>query len=297
MLAKKIYGTGVALVTPFHPSGQIDFTSLGRLVNHVIDGGVDFIIAMGTTAETATLNSDEQAAVLQSVIDETDKRVPIVLGMGGNNTRALSNEIHDFSFEGVDAILSVAPYYSKPNQRGIYEHFKQIALATNLPIIIYNVPGRTSSNISAETCIRLANDFDNIIAVKEASGDLMQVMEIIKNRPKDFRVFSGDDALTLPSLAVGADGVISVVANAYPKSMSAMVNEMLNKNDQYAALVHHYQMLDVINALFADGNPAGIKALLDHMGIVKNNLRLPMVKVNRSLNLELKKYAQFSGLE
>ncbi len=297
MLAKKIYGTGVALVTPFHPSGQIDFTSLGRLVNHVIDGGVDFIIAMGTTAETATLNSDEQAAVLQSVIDETDKRVPIVLGMGGNNTRALSNEIHDFSFEGVDAILSVAPYYSKPNQRGIYEHFKQIALATNLPIIIYNVPGRTSSNISAETCIKLANDFDNIIAVKEASGDLMQVMEIIKNRPKDFRVFSGDDALTLASLAVGADGVISVIANAYPKSMSEMVSSMLNDNNRVAALVHHYQMLDVINALFADGNPAGIKALLDHMGIVKNNLRLPMVKVNRSLNVELKKYAQFSGLE
>jgi len=297
MLAKKIYGTGVALVTPFHPSGQIDFTSLGRLVNHVIDGGVDFIIAMGTTAETATLNSDEQAAVLQSVIDETDKRVPIVLGMGGNNTRALSNEIHDFNFDGVDAILSVAPYYSKPNQRGIYEHFKQIALATNLPIIIYNVPGRTSSNISAETCIKLANDFDNIIAVKEASGDLMQVMEIIKNRPKDFRVFSGDDALTLASLAVGADGVISVIANAYPKSMSEMVSSMLNDNNRVAALVHHYQMLDVINALFADGNPAGIKALLDHMGIVKNNLRLPMVKVNRSLNLELKKYAQFSGLE
>ncbi len=297
MLAKKIYGTGVALVTPFHPSGQIDFTSLGRLVNHVIDGGVDFIIAMGTTAETATLNSDEQAAVLQSVIDETDKRVPIVLGMGGNNTRALSNEIHDFNFDGVDAILSVAPYYSKPNQRGIYEHFKQIALATNLPIIIYNVPGRTSSNISAETCIKLANDFDNIIAVKEASGDLMQVMEIIKNRPKDFRVFSGDDALTLASLAVGADGVISVIANAYPKSMSEMVSSMLNDNNRVAALVHHYQMLDVINALFADGNPAGIKALLDHMGIVKNNLRLPMVKVNRSLNVELKKYAQFSGLE
>jgi len=297
MSEKEIYGTGVALVTPFHPSGQIDFTSLGQLVNHVIEGGVDFIVALGTTAETATMNADEKSAVLQAIVDETDNRVPIIVGMGGNNTRELTNEIHNFDFEGVDGILSVAPYYSKPNQRGIYEHFKQIAMAADLPIIIYNVPGRTASNISAETCIKLANDFENIIAVKEASGDLMQVMEIVKNRPPGFRVFSGDDALTLPSLAVGADGVISVIANAYPKSMSEMVNGMLSDSDRYAAMAHHYQMLDVINALFADGNPAGIKALLDHMGIVKNNLRLPMVKVNRALNLELKKHAQFSGLE
>jgi 4-hydroxy-tetrahydrodipicolinate synthase len=297
MSEKEIYGTGVALVTPFHPSGQIDFTSLGQLVNHVIEGGVDFIVALGTTAETATMNADEKSAVLQAIVDETDNRVPIIVGMGGNNTRELTNEIHNFDFEGVDGILSVAPYYSKPNQRGIYEHFKQIAMATDMPIIIYNVPGRTASNISAETCIKLANDFENIIAVKEASGDLMQVMEIVKNRPPGFRVFSGDDALTLPSLAVGADGVISVIANAYPKSMSEMVNGMLSDSDRYAAMAHHYQMLDVINALFADGNPAGIKALLDHMGIVKNNLRLPMVKVNRALNLELKKHAQFSGLE
>jgi 4-hydroxy-tetrahydrodipicolinate synthase len=297
MSEKEIYGTGVALVTPFHPSGQIDFTSLGQLVNHVIEGGVDFIVALGTTAETATMNADEKSAVLQAIVDETDNRVPIIVGMGGNNTRELTNEIHNFDFEGVDGILSVAPYYSKPNQRGIYEHFKQIAMATDMPIIIYNVPGRTASNISAETCIKLANDFENIIAVKEASGDLMQVMEIVKNRPPGFRVFSGDDALTLPSLAVGADGVISVIANAYPKSMSEMVNGMLSDSDRYAAMAHHYQMLDVINALFADGNPAGIKALLDHMAIVKNNLRLPMVKVNRALNLELKKHAQFSGLE
>jgi len=297
MLAKDIYGTGVALVTPFHASGQIDFTSLGKLVNHVIDGGVDYIVAMGTTAETATMNSDEKAAVLQAIIDETAKRVPIVVGMGSNNTRALANEIHDFDFAGVDAILSVAPYYNKPNQRGIYEHFKQIALSTEMPIIIYNVPGRTSSNIGAETCLKLAVDFENIIAVKEASGNLMQVMEIIKNKPADFRVFSGDDALTLPMLSVGADGVISVIANAYPKSMSEMVKVMLSDNDRYMALAYHYQMLDVINALFADGNPAGVKALLDHLGIVKNNLRLPMVKVNRSLNAELKKHAQYSGLE
>ena len=297
MLEKEIYGTGVALVTPFHTSGQVDFTSLGKLVNHVIDGGLDFIVALGTTAETATLNADEKAAVLQTIIDETAGRAPIVVGLGSNNTNELVNEIRNFNFEGVDGILSVAPYYSKPNQRGIYEHFRQIAMATDMPIIIYNVPGRTSSNISAETCIKLANDFENIIAVKEASGDLLQVMEIIKNRPAGFRVFSGDDALTLPILSIGGDGVISVVANAFPKSMSEMVNGVLSDNDRYATMAHHYQMLDVINAIFADGNPAGVKALLDHMGIVKNNLRLPMVKVNRSLNTLLKKYSVESGLE
>ncbi|MCK5855932.1 MAG: 4-hydroxy-tetrahydrodipicolinate synthase [Bacteroidales bacterium] len=297
MSSKEIYGTGVALVTPFHASGQVDFSSLSQLVNHVIDGGVNFIVALGTTAETATLNRDERAAVLQAIVDVVDQRLPIVVGMGSNNTRELVQELRDFDFEGIDGILSVAPYYSKPNQRGIYEHFKQIAMATELPIIIYNVPGRTSSNISAETCIKLANDFENIIAVKEASGDLMQVMEIIKNRPAGFSVFSGDDALTLPSLAVGADGVISVIANAFPKSMSEMVAVMLSDNDRYIAMAHHYQMLDVINAIFSDGNPAGIKALLDHLGIVKNTLRLPMVKVNRALNLELKKYAIESGLE
>jgi 4-hydroxy-tetrahydrodipicolinate synthase len=296
-MAKKIYGTGVALVTPFHPSGQIDFTALSRLVNHVIDGGVDFLVALGTTAETATLNADERAAVLQAIIDENAGRVPLVVGLGSNNTRALANEIHHFDFEGVDGILSVAPYYNKPNQRGIYEHFKQVALSTDLPIIIYNVPGRTSSNISAETCVRLANDFDNIVAVKEASGDLMQVMEIIKNRPEGFRLFSGDDALTLPMLAVGADGVISVVANAYPKMFSDMVRTMLKGGKRAAAVEQHYQLLDVINALFADGNPAGIKALLEHLGVVKNNLRLPMVKVNRALNAELKKFAQNSELK
>jgi 4-hydroxy-tetrahydrodipicolinate synthase len=291
-MAKKIYGTGVALVTPFHPSGQIDFTALSRLVHHVIDGGVDFLVALGTTAETATMNADERSAVLQAIIDENAGRVPVVVGMGGNNTRALANEIHHLDFEGVDGILSVAPYYNKPNQRGIYEHFKQIALATDLPVIIYNVPGRTASNISAETCVRLAHDFENIVAVKEASGDLMQVMEILKNRPEGFRLFSGDDALTLPMLALGADGVISVVANAYPRMFSDMVRSMLKDGKRAAALEAHYKLLDMINALFADGNPAGIKALLEHLGVVKNNLRLPMVKVNRSLNAELKKLAQ-----
>jgi 4-hydroxy-tetrahydrodipicolinate synthase len=297
MSAKEIYGTGVALVTPFHASGQIDFSSLNQLVNHVIEGGVDFVVALGTTAETATLNRDERAAVLQAIVDNVDNRVPIVVGLGSNNTSELVQEIRNFDFTGVGGILSVAPYYSKPNQRGIYEHFKQVAMATDLPIIIYNVPGRTSSNISAETCIKLANDFENIVAVKEASGDLMQVMEIIKNRPAGFSVFSGDDALTLPSLAIGADGVISVIANAFPKSMSEMVSGTLSDQERYISMAIHYQMIDVINALFADGNPAGIKALLDHLGLVKNNLRLPMVKVNRSLNTELKKYALESGLE
>jgi 4-hydroxy-tetrahydrodipicolinate synthase len=286
-----IKGTGVALVTPFHPNGNIDFKSLDNLVQHIHNGGVDFIVALGTTAETATLNDDEKSAVLNTIIESNDGRLPIVVGMGSNDTRHLSHSIKTMDISGVDGILSVAPYYSKPNQKGIYFHFKEIALSTDLPIILYNVPGRTSSNILPETCLNLANDFSNIIGIKEASGDLMQVMEIIKSRKDGFKVLSGDDALTLPMIAAGSDGVISVVANAYPSAMSDMVNYMLSgKNNKKAADIQ-YQMLDIINALFADGNPGGIKALLEHIGIVGNNLRLPMVKVNRGVNNELKRLA------
>ena len=290
-MAKEIKGTGVALVTPFHPNGNIDFRALDRLVQYIKKGNADFIVAMGTTAETATLNSDEKNAVLNSIIDSNEGALPIVVGMGGNNTRQLATEIKALDETNIDAILSVAPYYSKPNQRGIFQHFRELAISTKLPIILYNVPGRTSSNISAETCINLAQKFSNIIGVKEASGDLNQVMAIIKNRPKGFKVFSGDDALTLPMLSTGADGVISVIANAYPSSFSEMVRLMIDNKDRKKALDIHYELLDMISLIFADGNPAGIKALLDHMGIVPNNLRLPMVKVNRGLNNEIKALA------
>jgi 4-hydroxy-tetrahydrodipicolinate synthase len=282
-------GTGVALVTPFHSNGNIDFKSLDALVKHLIQGGVDFLVALGTTAETATLSEDEKSAVLNAIIDANEGTLPVVVGMGSNNTSHLVSELKSLKTEGVDGILTVAPYYNKPNQRGMYAHFKEVAMNTDLPIILYNVPGRTSSNLLPETILKLASDFKNIVGVKEASGNLMQVMEIIKARPAGFKVFSGDDALTLPMLSCGADGVISVVANAFPKAMSEMVNIMISDNDRYKAMELHYKMLDVTNALFADGNPAGAKALMAHMGMMGNNLRLPLVRVNANLNNELKR--------
>ncbi len=296
-MQNKIKGAGVALVTPFHANGNIDFKSLDALVQHMHKGNIDFLVALGTTAETATLNADEKTAVLNTIIDSNEGKLPIVVGMGSNDTRHLTADIKALDSSNIDAILSVAPYYSKPNQKGMFSHFKEVALSTDLPIILYNVPGRTSSNLLPETILSLANSFPNIMGVKEASGDLMQVMEIIKSRPEGFKVFSGDDALTLPMLSTGADGVISVIANAYPAAMAEMVDIMLNDKNNSKALEIHYQMLDIINALFADGNPGGVKALLEHMGIVGNNLRLPMVKVNRGLNNELKRMATESKLK
>ncbi len=295
-MKKEIKGTGVALVTPFHSNGNIDFVALDRLVKHMHKGKVDFLLAMGTTAETATLTEDEKIAVLSTIIDSNEGVLPIMVGMGSNNTRQLSHDIKAMRDKEIDAILSVTPYYNKPNQKGIIAHFKEVAMASDFPVVLYNVPGRTSSNILPETCLNLANSFPNIIGIKEASGNLMQVMEIIKGRPKGFKVFSGDDALTLPMLATGADGVISVVANAYPAAMSEMVRLMLDNGDRNKAMKIHYQLLPIINALFADGNPAGIKALLEHINILGNNLRLPMVKVNRSVNNELKRLASLSTL-
>ena len=288
-MKKNVSGTGAALVTPFRSNGNIDFNALDKLVQHLKNGKVDFLVALGTTAETATLSSDEKSAVLNTIIDSNEGELPIVVGMGSNNTHQLTCEIKALNQDGIDAILSVAPYYSKPNQRGIYQHYKEIAMATQLPIILYNVPGRTSSNILPETCLSLAENFSNIIGIKEASGDLNQVMQIINNRPKGFKVLSGDDALTLPMLSTGADGVISVIANAYPEAFTEMVNLMITNKNRVKAQEIHYQLLEVINAIFADGNPAGIKAVLDHMGILENNLRLPMVKVNRALNNELRR--------
>ena len=272
----KLKGTGVAIVTPFLSNGDIDYKSLNNLLSSLIDNGIDFIVALGTTSEAVTLTSDEKKEVMNYVIEVVNNRVPIVMGIGGNNTKAVVGEIQNTDFKGVSAILSVAPYYNKPNQRGLYEHFKAIAEVSIVPIILYNVPGRTSSNISAETTLKLANDFDNIIAVKEASGDLSQVMEIIKKKPNGFSVLSGDDALTFPMIALGAEGVISVVANAFPKDFSMMVDFAM-KSDNVNALKIHYYVLDIINLLFVDGNPAGVKAALEIMGVMGNNLRLPMV--------------------
>jgi len=287
-MKNEIAGTGVAIVTPFLFSGEIDFNSLTKLINSIIENGVDFIVAMGTTSEAVTLTSDEKKEVMYHVKKVVNNRIPIVMGIGGNNTSAVVDEIQNTDFKGISAILSVAPYYNKPNQRGLYEHFKAIAEASIVPVILYNVPGRTSSNISAETTLKLANDFDNIIAVKEASGDLKQIMEIIKNKPTGFSLLSGDDALTFPMIALGAEGVISVVANAFPKDFSMMVELARNSNNKAASNIH-YKLLEIIDLLFIDGNPAGVKAALEVMGVTGNNLRLPMVPVAHNIYLKMAK--------
>jgi 4-hydroxy-tetrahydrodipicolinate synthase len=278
----KFKGTGVAIVTPFNKDNNPDIKALGKLVDFIIKGGVEYVVALGTTGEASTLSSEEKRIVVDAVIESVDKRVPIVLGLGGNNTQEILNSLQKSTdFNHIDAILSVSPYYNKPNQRGIYQHYKAIAEVSPVPVILYNVPGRTSSNISAETSIKLAEDFKNIIGVKEASGNLEQCMKIIKNKPKDFLVISGDDLITLPMIASGADGVISVVANAFPADFSEMTRQILKGNVLEAQKLH-YKLTDIIEQLFADGNPAGVKAVLEMMNICTSNVRLPLVKINKA---------------
>ncbi len=283
---KKLRGTGVALVTPFYEDMSIDFESLGKLIEHVIEGGVDYVVTMGTTGESATLDRDEKVAVMDFTVSSVKGRVPVVAGFGGNNTRAIIRSIHNYSFKGIDAILSVSPYYNKPNQEGIYRHYKAISENCELPIILYNVPGRTSSNISAETTLRLAEDFENIIAIKEASGDLEQCMRIVSRKPDDFLVISGEDALTLPMIAMGMDGVISVIANAEPRIYSGMVKLALEGQFE-SAREFHYRAMKLIPLLFKEGNPAGVKAALAAKGIMKNVLRLPLVPASEALQKEI----------
>ncbi|MBR7168378.1 MAG: 4-hydroxy-tetrahydrodipicolinate synthase [Bacteroidales bacterium] len=278
----KFSGTGVALVTPFRKQGTIDFTTLENLVETVINSKVDYIVALGTTSEAATMNERERTAIIDNIIEVVNGRVPIVLGLGGNNTLDIVDKIKNMDFTGIDGILSVSPYYNKPQQRGIYLHYKSISEVSPVPIIMYNVPGRTACNITAETTLQIATDCSNIVATKEASGNMPQVMEILRNKPEGFSVISGDDALTLPMMAMGATGVISVVANAFPKEMSEMVNYAL-KGDLKKALPLHYKLLPIMNALFEEGNPAGVKAALEIKGIISNNLRLPLVKVSKPL--------------
>jgi 4-hydroxy-tetrahydrodipicolinate synthase len=274
-------GTGVAIVTPFHESGNIDFGAFEKLLLHVMNNGVSYIVVLGTTGESVTLSRDEKTAVIDFVKEVVGQRLPIVLGIGGNNTQEVINTIKSTSFEGIGAILSVSPYYNKPQQRGIFNHYKAIAAASPVPVILYNVPGRTSTNITSETTLKIAHDLKNILGIKEASGNLIQIMEIIKDRPKEFLVISGDDALTLPIIGAGGDGVISVVANAFPREFSEMVRLGLDGRIANANEIH-YRLLEIIQALFADGSPSGVKAVLEHMGLCKSNVRLPLVKVNKS---------------
>ena len=269
-------GLGVALITPFKQDFEIDYDALGRMVDHVLTGGVDYIVVLGTTGETPTLTVEERKAVRVFVKDKVAGRVPLVLGMGGNCTQALVNEIGATDFNGYSAILSVAPFYNKPSQEGLYQHYAAIAKASPLPVVLYNVPGRTGVNISAQTTLRLAKDFDHICAIKEASGNFKQIEEIINDKPEHFQVISGDDALTYPLITLGAEGVISVVANAYPKEFGEMVRLCIDGNFQ-KALPIHYSFTKLYDELFVDGNPAGVKALLNKLGIIENVLRLPLV--------------------
>jgi len=279
-------GTGVALVTPFHKYGAIDFTSLGKIVEHIITGGADYLVVLGTTGETPTLSADERTAVLDFVLESAESRIPVVVGVGGNNTQEIVNKVKSMSFEGISGLLSVSPYYNKPQQKGIYYHYKTIASVCPVPIILYNVPSRTGANMSPDTILQLSTDCDNIIAVKEASGNFNQIMEIIRQKPEGFSVVSGDDALTLPMMALGATGVISVVANAFPSDFSKMVNLCLEGKFDDAAKIH-YKLLPIMQKLFEDGSPGGIKAALQVIELAENNLRLPLVKVNKAVYLSL----------
>ncbi|MBL7882684.1 MAG: 4-hydroxy-tetrahydrodipicolinate synthase [Bacteroidia bacterium] len=284
----KFKGTGVAIVTPFTKNGSIDFSALEKLINHIIKGGVEYIVVLGTTGESVTLSKEEKEEIVNFVKKKVNKRVPIVLGLGGNNTHEIVSALKKGKFDGIDAFLSVSPYYNKPNQTGIYEHYKAIAKASPLPIILYNVPGRTSSNMTASTTLKLAKDFKNIIAIKEASGNLEQCMKIIKYRPKDFLVISGDDMLTLPIIASGGDGVISVVANAFPKDFSEMTRQIIAGNLKEAQKLH-YKLTDITELLFADGNPGGIKAALKNLKITGDAVRLPLVNVNTQVEKGIEK--------
>lgn len=276
-------GTGVALITPFRKQQEtVDFTKLEGLINHQIAAGIDYIVALGTTSEAATMTENEREAVREFIVETVDGRVPVVLGMGGNNTLAVTDAIARTNFEGISGILSVTPYYNKPNQRGLEQHYKLVAEASPVPVILYNVPGRTGINMTAETTLQLAHDCPNIVAIKEASGNMAQIMEILRRKPEGFSVISGDDALTCPMIAMGAVGVISVIGNAMPKEMSSMVRYAL-KGDMKKALPIHYKMLPIMNAMFEEGNPAGVKALLEIEGMISNTLRLPLVKTSKPL--------------
>ena len=277
----KFHGTGVALVTPFNSDRSIDFNGLKNVIDHTINGGVEYLVSLGTTGETATLSHDEKKQIWDYTVEHVNGRVPLVAGIGGNNTMDVVETLKNFNPKGFDAILSVSPYYNKPTQEGIYQHYKMIAEASPLPVILYNVPGRTASNMTAETILRLAHDFKNIIAVKEASGNFDQFNHIAKDKPEGFLFISGDDPITLPLIAMGAAGVISVVGNALPEMFSTMVRMCLDGKFIEAQPLH-YSMIDFTNLCFTEGNPAGVKAALKLLDICGDQVRLPLVSVSES---------------
>ena len=283
---QKFVGTGVALVTPFTENKEVDFDALERLVEFNISNGIDYLVINGTTGESATITNEERSNIVEFIAKINNKRLPLVLGIGGNNSAAVINELQTTDLTHIDAILSVAPYYSKPTQEGFYQHFKAIALASPKPIILYNVPGRTSKNMEPATTLRLANDFENVIAVKEAGNNVQQYLQLIKDKPKDFLIISGDDDLALSVVLAGASGVISVIGQAFPKEFSSLINLGLKGANQEAYQLH-FSLMKAIDLIFAENNPAGIKAVLKHLKITSDEVRLPLVKASEQLQKEI----------
>lgn len=283
---KLFEGLGVAMITPFKSDRSVDFKALEAITNHIVEGGADYLVVLGTTSEAATLNQEEREAVTSYIKEINNGRTRIILGIGGNNTQHVVDTIKHTDFENIDGILSVAPYYNKPGQKGIFIHFKEIATASPVPVILYNVPGRTSSNISAETCLELAWNIDGIQAIKEASGDISQVMKIIEGRPEHFEIISGDDLTALPLISLGATGVISVLGNAFPSEWKQMIDLALKSKFEKARHIH-YKYTQLIDLLFADGNPAGIKSVMNTLGLCQNYLRLPLTGVSRTTGTKI----------
>ncbi len=290
-MRNKFIGTGTAIVTPFHKDGSIDFKSFEKLIEFQLQNGIKYIVFLGTTGEAVTLNHDERKAIINMAVEMVAGRVPVVVGIGGNNTQEIVNTIRSTDFDGIDAILSVSPYYNKPQQKGIFLHYKTVAGESPLPIIIYNVPSRTGSNMTAETTLRIAHEIPNVMAIKEANRDFIQVGRIIKDKPKDFLVISGDDVSALPFMALGGDGVISVISNALPAEFSKMINLCL-KREFDAAREISFKLMDIIDGIYADGSPSGIKAVLEAKGLCNNVVRLPLVKINKSLQNQLVQYLE-----
>lgn len=296
MLRDKLRGTGVALVTPFKSDFEIDYEALGMLIDFIIRDGVEYVVTLGTTGETPTLSREEKIDLINFTYEKVNGLVPVVVGIGGNNTKELVEDLETFPLEKAFAILSASPYYSKPSQEGLFQHYKMLAEATPKPILLYNVPGRTGRNLNAETTIRLAHEVDNIAGIKEASGDMIQCMKILKEKPTDFLVVSGDDALALPQIAAGMDGVISVAANCFPKLFSEMVRHCL-KSDYKTAKRLNDELIDVYEMLFTENNPAGVKAVLAVTGVIQNYLRLPLVPLSDKLYRKLEKLIGLPGLQ
>lgn len=288
---QSLIGTGVALITPFKKDFSVDTEALKTIVNYQIDNGIDYLVVLGTTAESATLSADEKELVIKTIVEANDKRLPLVLGVGGNNTQKVVEELKNRDLSDFDAILSVSPYYNKPTQEGIYQHFKAVAESSPIPVILYNVPGRTASNMLPSTVLRLANDFKNIVGIKEAAGDIVQAMKLIQNKPKDFLVISGDDMITLPMVLAGGAGVISVIGEGFPKKFSDMVRLGLNKRVDEAYKLN-YLLADSIDLIFEQGNPAGIKEVFKSLGLAENTVRLPLVNVDENLSKRIQLFVE-----